>query len=560
MENTLIYIFIIFFIPFISFILNTQFPKNLKNTTGYISMIILLLSVIISTMVFHTFYNDANWSFSDWNIYNGLKLIEFPFITISDFHIGFGLNLDKLTVFMLWIINLIAFLFHLQLFESINDKDRLSIYFSYLGLFMFSINGIIISNNLFFIFIFWKIASFSSFPLIDFSNNKNLISSFRKVFLNNKVSDLAIFSGIMILYFNFRTFSFNSLQFSITDNAIMTISGMLIIFGLMYRMIKLIIYHYIPNEMKSTIPISELLHTISTMVPLAYLLIRFFPFLTEQFLHVLTLTGVMIALLGSFIALTQYNLVKILAYCSVSQFGYIICAIGVGSFFGAFFHLLTYIIFISCLFIAFAPIIKTIPNDQNIFNLRQQKSKSLVSFSIILISVMSICGFPLFLGFLSLKFIFAGAISYHQNFGELTFIIPLFVCISTFVTNFYMVRLIIIIFFDYRKPISNFIGLSKYSHYLAALIILFSISNFASIFVFPNINPFNYYGWFHSMMSKIVPYETLGYDMYSVNALTSSYINQSSMYLLVVTILGTCFAIIRYLLDKNFFQFEKNKI
>ena len=95
MENTLIYIFIIFFIPFISFLLNTQFPKKLKNTTGYISMIILLLSVVISTMVFHTFYNDANWSFSDWNIYNGLKLIEFPFITISDFHIGFGLNLDK---------------------------------------------------------------------------------------------------------------------------------------------------------------------------------------------------------------------------------------------------------------------------------------------------------------------------------------------------------------------------------------------------------------------------------------------------------------------------------
>ena len=97
-------------------------------------------------------------------------------------------------------------------------------------------------------------------------------------------------------------------------------------------------------------------------------------------------------------------------------------------------------------FIVFAPIIKTIPNDQNVFNLRQQKSKSLVSFSIILISVMSICGFPLFLGFLSLKFIFAGAISYHQNFGELTFIIPLFVFISTFITNFYMVRLIIIIF------------------------------------------------------------------------------------------------------------------
>lgn len=81
--------------------------------------------------------------------------------------------------------------------------------------------------------------------------------------------------------------------------------------------------------------------------------------------------------------------------------------------------------------------------------------------------------------------------------------------------------------------------------------------NFAAIFVFPNVNPFNYYGWFYSMMSKIVPYETLGYDMYSVNAITSSYINHSSMYLLVSTTLGTSFAIIRYLLGRNFFQIEK---
>ena len=167
----------------------------------------------------------------------------------------------------------------------------------------------------------------------------------------------------------------------------MTISGVLIVLGLMYRTIKLIIYHYLPDEMKSAISLSELFHTIFMLFPLAYLLIRFFPFLTEQVLHILALTGLMIAILGSFIALTQYQLVKILVYCSFSQLGYIICAIGVGSFFGAFYHLLTYIIFISCVFIVSAPFIKTFPINQNIFNLQQQKSKSPFSFAIILASV-----------------------------------------------------------------------------------------------------------------------------------------------------------------------------
>ncbi len=558
MENALIYIFIIFFMPFLSFLLNALLPNSLKNIIGYVSLLILLFSLIIATINFYTFYNDANWSFLDWNIYNGLRLIEFPFISISDFHIGFGLSFDKLSVFMLWIINFISFIFHLHFFESINDKSRLSIYFSYLGLFVFSINGIIISNNLFFTFIFWKIMSFSSFLLINFSNDKNLIiDSFKKVFLNDKISDLAISFGIMILYFKAGTFSFSTLQFSTINNNLMIASGLLIVLGLMYRTIKLIIYYYIPDEIKSAVSPSELFYSISTLVPMTYLLIRFFPFLTEEVLHVLALTGAMIALFGSFIALRQYHLVKILSYCSISQVGYIICAIGVGSFFAGFLHLVTFITFLSCISLSFATSIKGIKKNQNIISIQQQKSKSPITFAIILVSVMSICGFPLLLGFLSQKSILAGVISYHRNFGELTFIIPLFIFISIFITNFYMVRLILLIFYGDRQPIPTFIGLSKYSYLFEVLIIVLSLFNFASIFVFPNINPLYYYGWFYNMMSKIVPYETLGYDMYAVTQLISSHMNESSMYLLVATMLGTSFAIVKYLLDRNFFHLTK---
>ena len=558
MENTLIYIFVIFFMPFFSFLLNALSPYNLKNIICYISLLILLMSLIISSTSLNIFYNDANWSFSDWNIYNGLKLIEFPIISILDVHIGFGLNFDKLTVFMLWIINLISLLSHFFLFDYICDKSRLSKYYSYLGLFVFSLNGIIISNNLFFTYIFLKIATLGSLLLIDFSDDKNLVfNSFRKAFVNNKVSDLSISFGIMILYFNVGTFSFNKLQFSALDNTLITVSGLLIVFGLMYRIIKLIIYYYSPNEMKFPISLTELFYATFMLIPTAYLLIRFFPFFTEEVLHVLALTGAMIALFSSLVALTQHNLFKIIAYCSISQFGYIICAIGVGSFFAGFLHLITYIIFITCLSLSFAPLIKSNSKNQNIINMRQQKSQYPFSFAIILVSVMSICGVPLFVGFLSQKSIFAGAISYHQNFGELTFIIPLFIFISIFITNYYMVRLILTLFYKDRMPISTIIGLSKYSYYFGMLIILFSISNFAFLFVLPNINPFYYYGWFYSMMSKIVPYETLGYDMYSVNALISSYMNEGSMYLLVATILGVFFAVIKHLLDRDFFRLTK---
>ena len=154
------------------------------------------------------------------------------------------------------------------------------------------------------------------------------------------------------------------MQFSAINSALLTISVLFIVLGFMYGTIKLIIYYYIPKEMKSPIPISELIYSITMLVPVAYILIRFFPFLPEQVLHVLALTGAMIALFSSFIALTQYNLIRILTYCSISHFGYILCAIGVGSFFAGFFHLITYIIFISCLFISFSPMIKRIQKNQ----------------------------------------------------------------------------------------------------------------------------------------------------------------------------------------------------
>ena len=120
-----------------------------------------------------------------------------------------------------------------------------------------------------------------------------------------------------------------------------------------------------------------------------------------------------------------------------------------------------------------------------------------------------------------------------------------------------MVRLILLIFYGDRQPIPTFIGLSKYSYLFEVLIIVLSLFNFASIFVFPNINPLYYYGWFYNMMSKIVPYETLGYDMYAVTQLISSHMNESSMYLLIATMLGTSFAIVKYLLDRNFFHLTK---
>ena len=142
--------------------------NRFKNIYAYISTLFLLISTVLSSLCVYVFYNESNWSMTDWNIYNGLKLIEIPWVSMSNFQIGFGMNFDKPAVIMLFVVSLISCLVHFYSIDYMKGDKRFSRYFAYLGLFTFSMNGIILSNNLFFIFVFWELVGFSSFLLIGF--------------------------------------------------------------------------------------------------------------------------------------------------------------------------------------------------------------------------------------------------------------------------------------------------------------------------------------------------------------------------------------------------------
>ena len=191
MEYLLAYISVIFLIPLLSFLLQLIAPRSISSLMSYLSVILLFLSTILSSMCVYAFHNNSSWTFADWGIYGGLKLIEVPWVTLPDFHIGFGMNFDKLAVVMLFVVNLISFLVHLYSIDYMRGDRRFSRYFAYLGLFTFSMNGIVLSNNLFFTFIFWELVGFSSYLLIGFWYEKNSAGdAANKAFLINRVGDI----------------------------------------------------------------------------------------------------------------------------------------------------------------------------------------------------------------------------------------------------------------------------------------------------------------------------------------------------------------------------------
>ena len=408
MENILIYICIIFFSPLISFLMQLFSINRYKNIYAYISTLFLLISTVLSSLCVYAFYNESNWNMTDWNIYNGLKLIEIPWVSMSSFQIGFGMNFDKPAVIMLFVVSLISCLVHFYSIDYMKGDKRFSRYFAYLGLFTFSMNGIILSNNLFFIFVFWELVGFSSFLLIGFWYEKQSAGdAAKKAFLTNRIGDIGMFLGIMLLFVHAGTFSFNGIQFAGIDHTIMTLCGLLIFMGAIGKSAQFPLHIWLPDAMEGPTPVSALIHAATMVAAGVYLSLRIFPFLTAEALHVVALIGAITAILASLIATSQYDIKKILAYSTVSQLGYMICSIGVGAYFAAFFHLITHAMFKACLFLCSGSVIHAMHHSQDeihdhskdpqdIRNMGGLRNKMPITFIAMLISTMSLCGFPLF--------------------------------------------------------------------------------------------------------------------------------------------------------------------
>ena len=572
MENLLAYISVIFLIPLLSFLFQLIAPKSISSVMSYFSVALLFLSTILSSMCVYAFYNNSSWTFADWGIYGGLKLIEVPWVTMPDFHIGFGMNFDKLAVVMLFVVNLISFLVHLYSIDYMKGDKRYSRYFAYLGLFTFSMNGIVLSNNLFFTFIFWELVGFSSYLLIGFWYEKNSAGdAANKAFLVNRVGDIGMFLGIMLLFVNAGTFSYNAIQYAGIDNTIMTICGLLIFMGAVGKSAQFPLHVWLPDAMEGPTPVSALIHAATMVAAGVYLSLRIFPFLTLEALHVIALVGAITAIVASFIATSQYDIKKILAYSTVSQLGFMVCSIGVGAYFAAFFHLITHAMFKACLFLCSGSVIQAMHHSQDelhdhskdpqdIRNMGGLRSKMPITFFAMLISTMSLCGFPLFSGFLSKDSIVAGTIAYYESFHGLTFIIPLFIILSAGLTAFYMFRLMFLVFFGESREGSINSHIKESSFYITAPIILLALLSFAFIFTFPNFNPLDSHGWFYNMLSIATPYQTLGYDMYQIESGIHHAHYSAIVLSITVAFIGFLLAFLKYYLKRDILSLSSNTI
>jgi len=525
---------IILFLPLIGFgivlFFGKRFPKLYLFEVG-----ILIAAFTLSLVVGYFKLTD----YLDQNILFSFTWIDFGNVSsIGPLSVELGIKIDNITVIMLFVVNIISMLVHIYSIEYMRGDKRYNRYFAYLGIFTFSMLGIVITDNLLMMYIFWELVGLSSYLLIGFWYEKKSASDAgMKAFLTNRIGDIGMFIGILILFTHYHTFTFDKIfeQISLGNLpfdsiATLTATGILIFMGAVGKSAQFPLHVWLPDAMEGPTPVSALIHAATMVAAGVYLVVRIFVMLTGDAMLVIAIVGVFTSFLAASIALTQNDIKKVLAYSTVSQLGYMIMALGVGAYAFAFFHLVAHAFFKGLLFLGSGSVIRAMHHEQNIQNMGGLRKKMPITYYTFLIATFAISGIPLTSGFLSKDGLLAGSLA----FGDLTghWLIPTIAFIVAAMTAFYMFRLVILTF--HGKPKNK----EKYDHAEESpfvMVMPLVVLAVLSIFIWYTPNPLAPAdGWFIGEWIKtpatVVPQEARFEFMQTTEHVVNANVVHSEMY------------------------------
>jgi NADH-quinone oxidoreductase subunit L len=386
-------------------------------------------------------------------VFRGLRFnASMEWLRFGDFAISLGFKFDDLAALMLAIVALVGLCVHVFSLGYMHDDKARARYFGGLSVFMFSMLGIVLADNLFMMFIFWELVGFSSYLLINHWHEKTSASdAAKKAFIVNRVGDFGFLLGIIMCYWLNGTVDLSALaHHHVFSRAI----PLLLFCGAVGKSAQMPLHVWLPDAMEGPTPVSALIHAATMVAAGIYMLCRIEPLFAgvSDALNVVMWIGVITAVYAACCAVAQRDIKKVLAYSTLSQLGYMVAAFGLGSVNlrdfittaytlmvptgvgAAMFHLTTHAFFKALLFLGSGAVIYACHHEQDIFKMGGLRKKLPLTFITFTIGVAAISGFPFLAGFFSKDAILNLAL--HKN--HLVFVILAFTAV---LTAFYMTRL-----------------------------------------------------------------------------------------------------------------------
>nr|WBR76350.1 NADH dehydrogenase subunit F [Ceratostigma willmottianum] len=444
--------FILLTVPLLLAIGILVFPtttKNLRRMWSFPSLSLLSIVMLFSMKLSFKQINTSSiyqyvWS---WTINNGFSL-------------EFGYFVDSLTSIMLMLITTVGILVLIYSDNYMFHDQAYLRFFAYLSFFNTSMLCLVTSSNLIQIFIFWEFVGMCSYLLIGFWFTRPIAANAcQKAFVTNRVGDFGFLLGILGLYLITGSFEFQDLFEIFTtsiynnENQVHFLFGILCTFlifaGAVAKSAQFPLHVWLPDAMEGPTPISALIHAATMVAAGIFLVARLFPLLIviPSIMNFIALIGIITVLLGATLALAQKDLKKSLAYSTMSQLGYMMLALGMGSYRAALFHLITHAYSKALLFLGSGSVIHSMEilvgyspyKSQNMVFMGGLRKHVPLTKNSFLLGTLSLCGIPPFACFWSKDEILNDSWLYSPLFA-------LIACSAAGLTAFYMFRIYLLTF------------------------------------------------------------------------------------------------------------------
>lgn len=422
-------------LPLLAFLIIVAFTKKFRLTSALVSITATGISFALSC---YLLFQQV--------VTPGLHGFNMPWMYIGSLELNMGVMINQLTTIMLFVVTLVSTLVQVYSMGYMHDDEGFSKFFAFLSLFTFSMLGIVISNNLMQIYIFWELVGLCSYLLIGFWYTKPEASdAAKKAFIVNRVGDFGFLLGILFLTFRAGTFDFIKVIAYVQSGAIepgmMTIIALLLFCGAVGKSAQFPLHVWLPDAMEGPTPVSALIHAATMVAAGVFMVARLFAIfsMSPDAMHVIAYVGGFTSIFAATIALVQKDIKRILAFSTLSQLGYMVLALGAGGYTAGMFHLTTHAFFKALLFLGAGSVIHAV-HTNDIWQTGGLHKKMPITSITMLIATLAISGIFPFSGFWSKDEIL---VTLHDSGNMLLYYTAV---ITAFMTAFYMFRLYIVTF------------------------------------------------------------------------------------------------------------------
>jgi len=440
------------FLPFAAFILITAFLRRPQKLAGYVSILAIAGSFLISLLTLREGWNavivkhDEHWKID--------RVIDW--LALGDLTLQLSTFADAIGAVMLVVVTFVSLLVQIYSLGYMVEHGEMdpgfSRFYSYLSLFTASMLGLVLADNFVQLFIFWELVGLCSYLLVGFWFFKpEAAEAAKKAFITTRFGDLGFLLGILLVFLVTGAFNFVEVQHAVEGGAfapwLLTITMVLLFCGAVGKSAQFPLHVWLPDAMEGPTPVSALIHAATMVAAGVYMVARLFTLFEHS-------PGAMatVAWIGGFTAifaashgLVMRDIKRVLAYSTVSQLGFMMMALGIGGLAAGVFHLTTHAFFKALLFLGSGSVIHG-SGEQDMFRLgglHKKMPQTSITFAIGGLALAGI--FPL-AGFWSKDEILLEALK-HGQIGLLIIGV-----VAAFMTAFYTFRAYFLTFLGEPRP------------------------------------------------------------------------------------------------------------